>query len=304
MEDFIEKFNGINNLNGFYDFTPYSDGVGFSIKKDLNNNDIKNTSLLKFYIKKDEEYQKTKRPIIISVTYGEKADGGVSVRNSYEVSSPVDLSSNDEYYYDTNNKKLFKGNREISGCDFINEIYEKHIKPMKPIRGFWFRAKMFFCRIVFSKFFNFLSTIFHFCLYVLTGDNYTFEAIMGKEVLNNKIIKHIFKELIGKEDDNDKSLEFKEENNESEKFNFFGYQTSYWVIRSYSIIIILFFMIFEYYNWENLWLTKIFKNNLLLLCFVVLSLWCIEGIIPMILKKIIKKCSMISANFAYRRIKI
>ena len=306
---FIEKFNEINETNGFYSFSPYAEEIGFSVQKKLNEKDTNNASLLSFYVPNNLSEPDNKKSIIISATYGKKVENGISVRNEIKLFSPTDLTSKGDYYYNITDDKLLSGKKEILPIDFVNEIYENHTKSTKLFKGLWIRTKMFFWRIALSKISNYASTFSSFLLYIVTGDRYTYEGIMGKEVLNNKIIDHHFKDLIGTEDDSTYTkksvLEIKKKNGRSKRFKFFGYETSYWTIRIYSIIILSLYMYLYYYiNWRPLMLIKILKNNLLLTCFVILSLWSIELIIPTILKKLVKICAQFSIYCLMKKIKI
>jgi hypothetical protein len=317
---FIEKFKDINNTNGFYNFYGYTEGIGFSIRKLLNQHDDKNVSQLSFYIPNNAEEQGDKKQIIIGATYGKEGEGGVSIRDNSQIElfSPLDLVSEGEYYYDIGSDKLLKGKKEISPIDLITEIYETHIKSTKLLQGFFIRVKIFFWRICASKTSKFLSTFSHHFLFILTGDKYDYEPVMGEEVLNDIITDHkFFKDWIGKKKSslgvNTKTAYYNPKfepvfepiESKNRKFNFFGYETSYWTVRIYSIIILSAYMFFDYKNWKPLIVVKIFNSAFLILCFIILSLWLIEGIVPNILKEIIKKCSTASAYFLYnKKIKI
>lgn len=313
--NFIERFKKIEGTNGFHSFYQYTDdGIGFSIQKFLNSKDDGNVSLLSFLL--EDKDKDNKKPISIGITYGKKSNGGVAVRDNKKINlfSPLDLTSKKDYYYDVSEDKLLKNNREISFNDLINEIYETHIKSTKLFKGFFIRVKIFFWRICISKILKFLSTFSHCFLFILTGDKYDYEPIMGEEVLNDVITGHkFFKDLIGKKKSSlgaitktvHNNLKFELVEEKSRKFNFFGYETSYWAVRVYSIIILSTYVFFDYKNWKPSIIVKIFNNAFLILCFIILSLWLIEGIIPNVLKKIIKNCSITSAYFLYnKKIKI
>lgn len=302
MQKFIEKFKNIDGKNGFYDFMPYIDGLGFSIKKDLGDRDTDNVSLLKFYIKKDESDElKTKKPIFVNVAYGKKVENGVLVRGVTKISSPADISSTNEYYYDVSNDKILKDKKEISACNFIDEIYAKHIKPTKPIIGFWVRSKMFFWKVIVNKIFDHIADFFHYVLYVITGDKYSYDPVIREEVLNNTILASTWKDSVGQKKIKDRG---KDSLKESARFNFFGYEASRWVIVAYSILHLFLYIILINKNWKPVIITTIFKNSFLTIIYVISSLWILETLIPKTLKVFIKSSSKFSMYSLYKTIKI
>lgn len=300
MQRFIEKFKNIGGKNGFYGFTPYTDGRGFSIKRDLNNKDSDNTSLLKFYIQDDDQEIKAKKSIRISATYGKKAGDGVSLRDfTKTISGPVDLLSKDEYYYDTSSDTLFSDKKEISPADLVVDIYSDHIKPTKPILGIWIRTKIFFWRVVLNKISGYTAKFFHYVLYAITGDKYSYGASLKEEVLNNKIISHASGDFIGRK----KNRKMKDNLEESPKFDLLGYKTSRWVIIAYSILHLVLYVVLININFKPLILTTIFRNSFLTLIYVILSLWILETLVPKILKSFIRNSSKISVYSLHKTIK-
>ena len=295
--NFIKKFN---NGNEFYNYTSYNDGVGFSIKKDLNG-ESDNTSLLRFYIPDYLKKSVIKKPIIIDVAYGKKIkEGGIVLRRKNKISDPIDLISKDEYYYNVEKNKLYKNKKEILPNELINKIYNDHIKPTKFIRGIWLRTKLFFWRIIIKKFFDYLYIFLHYFLYITSGDKYSYVWVIKEEILNNKIINSEIKNMIGQKE----KEEIKENLEKGKKFNFFGYMASHWTIIFYSIFHLLFYIIFEYKNWYPTIIIMILKNNFLTLIYVISSLWIMEIVIPKILKMLIRTTSRLSWNSRMKSIKI
>lgn len=302
QRQFIDKFREINDVNGFYDFTPYTDGnVGFSVKKDLNASD-NNTSLLTFYLPPVPPAEDGKRLMMIDATYGEKRDNGISLRdhNKIKLTSPADLTSRNDYYYDVAGNRLIKKTEEISPIALINEIYDEHIKSTKPFKGLWLRAKILFWRIISKDIFDVFYNISRFLLWLVTGDRYSYEPILQAEILNNEIVNHSMQELVGHRRDRG----VKEVIKARPKFEFLGYSASYWVIIFYSIFHLLLYALFEYEDWRPAIITVLLKNNFLTLIYVIVSLWFMEVIIPMILKFLIKKTAALSFAVASRNIKV
>jgi len=295
--NFIKNFE---NIDKFYDYTPYVKETGFSIKKELKGGINKNTSLLKFYIPDNSKYSEKRKPIIISATYGKKSDKSVIIRDKIKISDPIDLISKNEYYYNADINKLYKGKKEISPSELVKYIYNLHIKPTKYIKGFWLRTKLFFWKVIMEKFFAYISIFLHHFLYIISGDKYSYKPILREEILNNKIINSNFKEMIGEKE----NKEMKEHLKKGRKFNFLGYEASRWTILFYSMLHLLFYIIFEYKNWHPAIIITILKNNFLTLIYVISSLWVMEIVVPTILKMFIKIISTLSWYSYIKKIKV
>jgi hypothetical protein len=301
---FIAKFNGAEGVDGFYAFVPYTDGnIGFSIRKDLNPSDAEHASILSFYLPNKAGESDDKKQLIIDANYGEKRDEGVSIRveEKVTISSPIDLISSDDYCYDAVNDVLLKKGDEITPIDLLNDIYNQHIKPTKPWRGFFLRTKIIFWRIILKNFFEFLSSCFHYTLLVITGDRYSYAPIMEKEVLNNIIVSHRFKDLVGHPVQGGRGRVIAKD---APKFNFLGYQASYWTIIFYSIVNLALYLYFEYINWKPPVVITLLKNSFLTLLYVVVSLWFLEAVATRVLKWLIKKTAVLSFLSASKRIRV
>jgi hypothetical protein len=298
-KNFKEKFKNINGVNGFHDFFPYENEIGFSIQKDLNKKDINNTSLLSFYIHNNSPESDSKKSILISATYGKKVQNGVSIRNEIKSFTPIDLSSEGDYYYNAIDNKLLKKEKEISPTDIVNEIYEDHIKSTRVFKGFWIRTKIFFWRKLVSGFFKLISSMLHWLLYIISGDKYSYEPIWKTEVLNGVKMNSKLNGMLGIE-----KKKFKEDLIESIKFDFLGYKASFWLITFYSIFHLLVYIFCYYQNYKPSIILQIFENNFLTLIYVIISFWFLEKIIPTTLKFLIKFNSEKSSYFSYKKIKI
>src|SRR3989344_508915 len=300
---FTEYFEDLKNQKGFYDFVAYTKGIGFSIKRDFSKSDTKNTSLLSFYIPDNLSEPAYKKSIIIRATYGPKTDDGVKLRDRYAINSPLDLVEND-YCFDPHAYKILRkkdrAEKRITGASLGIKVYEDHIKPTRPVGGVYLRLKLFFWKFFLRNLFSFLSTSFRHVLYILTGDRYSFTARPREEILNGVITDHMFKDLVGKAKHEDQ----KREDQQSKKFQFFGYETSYWIIRTYSILILSGYLLAKYGGWQPKLVVEIFKNNFLTISFVILSLGFLENAVPKILKKSIKLLAIASVKSEDKQIRI
>lgn len=297
-EDFIKK---LENVKGFYNLEPITNAIGFSFLKDFDDHKNNYTSLLTFYISEKENKLKNKKTLVAHATYGRKAEKGVYVRNDeeFKFSDPVDIISTDEYYYDIENDKFFKKNREISLFGLIDDFYGTHIKNTKILNGALIRMKIFFWKIIIAKFFKTLSKFFYWMLYLISGNKYSYEPIWKTEILNNVVISSTFKDTIGLNKDG-----FKEDLT-VEELEFLGYKAPLWSILFYSLLHLMIYFIFNYINYKPDIIVNIFENNFLTLAYVVLSLWFIEQMLPNILKFLIKSSSERFKYFSYlKEIKI
>ncbi len=301
---FIRKFNV--EAQGFYDITPYIDGsIGFSFKKRLNENDINKVSLFCIYIFKNvfEDDSITKKPLNIYAYYGEEKEGGVSLQPTLSnLSEPLNATFLDEYFYNPKEDKFYKESEEISEKVLIREIYEKHIKNTKPIIGFFLRVKIRFWRDFLRLFFVFLSKIFYYLLFIISGDKYTYEYLFEEETLNGEIIKS---KLSRFRNINDKDI--KETKKEGKKIDFFGLRVSQWSIVFYSFLHLSLYSVVvykKYYSIFYLILWKILQNNFLTVVYAIFTFWVIEIPIPYILRRLIKYNSGLSAKCHYKEIKL
>ena len=188
LKDKFIKF--FSNIDEFYDLVLLEDALGFSIKRKLNSTDEKYVSLLKIYItEKELKNNQNKKKLDIYATYGKEDKYGVCIRDikGSKIGDPIDLTT-DDYYYTISSDKFFKKKREFYPEEFLNNVYNDHVKPTRPIKGLWLRIKLIFWRIFIKSLLNYLSLFFHYCLYVITGDKYSFEPVLKEEILNGKTI--------------------------------------------------------------------------------------------------------------------
>jgi len=282
------------NRNGFYGFTLFEDELGFSIKKDLRNDG--NTSQLSFYFQK-QKVKENLAPILISATYGQKVENGVRVRSKVNFLDPVDLNSENDYFYDINNGKLLKGKREITPDHLIDEIYNIHIKSIKSLRGFFNTAKLFFWRVFVKNIYTILSVILRLLLFLVKGNRYSYEPLFEKEISDGQVVRAKYPDMV--------SLpRLKDKEKKSEVFNFWGYKVEFWVMAFYSALNLSIYLYFELNNFTPKIVNKILENNLLLINYAFLSLYLVDIIIPSLLKWSIKRSSISAYKFLYKKIKL
>lgn len=285
---FIEKFN--SEKFGFFDLTSFTNvNIGFSVKKKFNESDDNNVTLLSIYIpdRVFGEIKNTKKPLSIHTTYGKKAEGGVVMRENPKFSDPIDLIFPDEYYYDIVSKKFFKKDKEISAEEIIKEVYNKHIKSTKLIKGLYVRNKLKFYRIYLRLFLKYIYIYFYGVLYLVSGILYSYDPL-GKLIPDNKINKPELEPIPI-----------------VEEVNFLGYKTTHHCIFFYSIFHLYIYFIFI--NFTNIFSTniiKIFGNSFSILVYVMFSLIIIDKVLPSILKLLIDIFSQWEFDAKYKTIKL
>lgn len=303
QQNFVDVFRKIDGVSGFYGLTPYTDGnIGFSIKKDFSPSDAdEHTSIISFYVPNKPGELDEKKHIIIDANYGEKRGESISIRATEKtsISAPIDLISADDYYYDFSTKKLFHKTEEISPIALAQKIYSEHIKPTKPVRGLWLRIKLLFWKEILRTAFELLSRFFHYLLLIITGDRYSYVPVLQEEILNNQIIAHRFKEMVGHTKERGRAI-----SQEGAKFNFLGYQASYWTIIFYSILNLALYLYCEAINWKPPIVVTLIKNSFLTLIYVIVSLWFLEAVVPRALKFLIKYSAVFSFRSASKRIRV
>jgi len=112
---------------------------GFNVQKKIGAPGF--VSYFRIYINPDIDVRATKKAISIQVTNGKQNND-----NSLTISSsdwkrpffgPIDIISEDEFYFDTEKEIFYKKDKEISPQQLLKEIEKSHIKTTKFISGMW-----------------------------------------------------------------------------------------------------------------------------------------------------------------------
>lgn len=286
---------------GFYDVTYFADEeVGFSFKKDFG--DRKYVSLFHLIIDRRKiQDDGSKKPLIIAAVYGERTGDGVRVRSltSKELRNPIDLDFYDEYYFDIDTDKFYARNTLISPRALLSDIYSKHILPTKLLRGLPFRLRYRLWKFWVPKLLGFIYWLLQKILFVVSGDRYAYRHLFKEETLNDEIIDSRFPERIG---------ELKPKGRLKEKsaksIQFFGMSVPQWPIVFYSAIHLSLVAWYEYNYLDIGIIDTVIGNNFYVVCYVIVSFWLVETLIPLILKFLIKRTSILSSWSEYRKIHI
>ena len=164
-EDLIKEF-GLP-FEGFTNFTPWVDAVGFSVLKEKNNGFA---SLYKIGFIADND-DNTLKKLWITANYGRKLDdGGITLRTETRLMDPVDLDSYKEFFFDSSSKKFFYNKKEINPKDILKKLEYSHLKTTKNFEGLPLRLKLIFWRKFLPLLVNFLDKSFIFLLELFTGE--------------------------------------------------------------------------------------------------------------------------------------
>jgi hypothetical protein len=296
--------NRIKTAFGFptYNFThiaDFIDGSGFSIRKDLEYELIK-----KLKLEEDKNYvsilcisiskvssNKTRLPLILTCELVENRDEtyviNFEINKKYKQYAPISIYSENDYFYDVKQNKFYFNESEIKPIKILVDIYEKHIKPSKLIKGLLIRSKVrlrfFISRIIqlFAKFSLFLFNI-------ISWEKYKFSFITQQII---KTDENSTPENISCELTSSKPIKYAE---------IFGIQieirTAFW----YAAVNLLIFIIYylqSYLDIHNL--NKIVNNAFLISNYAIFSV----VIFKYLLDKVIKTMKLItekSWNYYYK----
>lgn len=295
--EFVDKFKGIDLLN-FFDFTIFEEGDGFSVYKKFEDDKSDKLSLLKFSVSNIKD-EKGRNVIEAVARYGKKIEQGLQFTEN-KISEPLNIESSDEYFFDIDRSEIYKKDEKLTPLELINDFYQQHIKTTKIIEGFWLRIKIVCFREIFKNFFICLQNLFYHLLHLLNGDEYSYNPLGEREILNGRTISSKFDKLLGIEDSPkiNKNIQRKKE------IDFFGYKTSVQVIVFYSVTHLLAYIVCIILNYSCFVIVDGLGNNFLMLLYVFLSLWFFEDILPIIFKKLIKFNSKMSFNCFMKTIKV
>lgn len=292
-ELFISNFNNELSKEGFSKPVAFMDAFGFSTSKKRKQGGYNFVSIYKFYIKESELNSKNNIPINITASYGEElADGSVrffptSIKR--KITWPIDLVSDDEFFYNLVEDKFYFKNGEISPNQIINKIEFLHTKPTKLFKGFILLVKLFFWRILITNLFKFLYYFFIKILYILSGiktKTSIWLVVLKKDSLKDK--EDIEKELFA-----------------NEKINIFGYHASAWSVVVYATIHLCAYSFWYFCSCFNGdFLNKILSNGFLVITYVIPTLVLFERLIPRILEFFIKFFGKYFHRSSFRKIKI
>ena len=100
----------------------------------------------------------------------------------YSARIPVEITSVDEYFFNTKTKKFYRGSRETSLRSIVDELFEWHIKPTKLFRGMFLRWKIQLRRLLYK-----------FSLRISKFIAYIYYFIFGEKVAHDFVSEYMLK---------------------------------------------------------------------------------------------------------------
>jgi len=249
-----------------------------------------------FITEKNFGIENNKKPLTIHATNGRlDEDKKLVVASSNwkrPFFGPIDLTSENEFFFDNETEEFFKKNREIDPQQILEYIEKLHIKPTKPIIGIWLRIKLIFWQILARDTLKLFNCLLIFLLKISTGKEYTYNITSVSQFENS------LKEEREK-DENDK---------EGKKLNIFGYKIPAIRFLPYSAFHLFFYFLFWHFDYKPKIVTAIFGNNFLTIMYTLFTLIIFEsflnGISGKRLEKIIKKISILYSKLWSKKIKL
>lgn len=288
----------------FYSVSPYIDTqIGFGCKKKLKPQDTENVSGIGIYIPSRtlSDTTTTRKAFYATATYGKELSDGIQMRTDQNPSEPLDLEFRDEFFYDTATEKIYKGTKEIEANEMLLEIYNKHVKTTRPIRGLVLRLKLRFWRVILPWILTFVSNIFHYLLLLISGDRYSYNFLFQEEKQNGQIISSRMEGRVHRSKEEAKA---KEEDKEAKKIDFFGNKVPQWPIVFYSALHLGVWFVVMYREIPTDQIEDFFGNSFLVVLYVIVSFWLLETIFPLLLKKLIKYTSTLSFLASHKKINV
>jgi len=277
-QELIEKFKF--PFENFSSPIAYSKEVGFSVVQEHGNN---MASI--YHIIIDNVDNNPIKKIQSSVNYGEKTNDGIRLGVNNNLFNPVDLDFPNEFSYNTQTDKFYFGKKEIEAKDILLKTEKVHIRPTKLIWGFPLRSKLWFWRKVLPFIIKALDLTLIGILFIVSGE---------------RIKDDIWKRLLQKYHENEKETVKEIEFKPTGKIDFFGYEAKRWSVVFYSLVHLILF----YFKIFSGFLDSILGNSLFALCYIVVSFFITESLIPEILKSIIKLTPRLFGLIAFKRLKV
>lgn len=280
--------------------------VGVSIKKDYPLDLIKKLrirdnrtykSLIYVLIENDDMLNESlkKKSIFIKIDFTLESGNNRYLFNNDFIGNkkycPINIVASREYFYQVDEDKFYKSDIEISPKQIIDELFDKHVKTSENFRGAYLRTQLLFWRKLYPYLIFIISNFFVILSFILFGEKNPLD-------IHKRYYKEAFKDKSSTVINPDFKAAF------SDKILFLGYNISKWSLASYSSIVLLIYVGFNYSNFKPHLLIGVSRNNFLLLAFVALSLTIYDLGIPKFFKWMIAKTSKYYVNIQFKQIKV
>lgn len=292
---FLSLFN-INENSKYFDPVTFNKEFGFSVKRhyedDVNrvlpklNKDERYLVLFHVYIDEKERHNdKSIKPVGIRTAMAVDKDR-LMFPDNIGIRSPVDIVSRDAYFFDVDNQKFFKKDKEIQPIDILEEMYKSHIKPSRTLRGLLFRSKKNSLSLS-SKLIVLISQVLVILARILFNDRYTWDH--KRRALETEHPKLFQPKDVKK--------------NAAEKESFFGFPASRWSLFMYCIMHLCGYLVFKDYP-KFLFIRPILTNTFLSLAYVFVSLSLYEKYMPLLFEYLIRQTTVFGYRILDRPLKI
>ncbi len=292
------NFLNFFNISGkdFIDPVQMEDSkIGFSVKRKYDESLLKKLKIPKnapfvcliHVIVQDDDY-KTKDliPIKFKASFGYSHDGSLRAGIKYLENGtffyPLDIESKDEFFFNKTTNKFFYKKKNISPSAILDAVFEMHIKITKPIKGSWLRIKFFWYMIVIPFLFKSIKKICRILHSMITFEKYNYIMLLPIDGLS-----------ITRTQDSEKAKG--EIDSDDKKVKIFGYNINPNPLLTYCMTNLFFYTIYYFFpllfgNFIVIcnYISRVSKNNFLIVLYVVFTLYIWDVTLPCILKRGIK----------------
>jgi hypothetical protein len=282
--ELIDHFQ-LSSFGNFSEPIQWLDGVGFSVVEN-GTNDF--ASLYKVGFSK--QTNSSVKDLWVSVSYGKMTDGGISLGSAGEdLKTPIDLDFHNEFSFNEETQIFYYHRQQIIPRDILLKVQAAHKLPTQNFKGLPLRLKLWYWRKTLPGIVKLFDGLLISILWIISGE---------------KIEKgSIYTRLIGRPEESiqESNIKFKE----PKTVEFFGYKAKRWSVVFYCLVHLILYSLVVYFLIRHGFLTRLFKNNFLSLCYVIVSFAIVEHLLPLVLKKAINKSvPQLYGRVAFKRLKI
>ena len=202
---------------------------------------------------------------------------------------PLKIKSIGEYIFNHKKKSFFTSKGvKTSGNDLLKYIFNQHLKSSKPVLGFWLRAK-----IKINESYIEISKL------IVKVLEYIFRYIYGKEIKPKDYFRtHYSGEGVSSEEL--VAVSIKSEN----RVTLGGYVTSINVIVSFSMLVLVGYLLSYFFNLESKLLSDMLSKPYLIATNTILGIWIVDRVIPTFLLIVYNWFVKIKARAYFKEFKI
>ena len=259
--------------------SPYSD---IDLKRMKAQAGHEYVAFLNFYVN-DENSKAVYRPLNISIEIALKSDRAGSDETSYilnekyihsKLLKPIGIKSSGDFFVSSGNGKTY----ELKGGSYklidLKKIYKKalalHKAHLTTAVGVYARAKVLFLRAIPIGLLNLSLNTTGTLLWVINGKFYKYDPVL-----------EAFMDEVGTGASQD------EPEQPEKQIDFFGYKVATWTLASYSLLVIIAYVIFLLLNRSNI-LEKIDSFSILTISLAILTIVLYDSLLPLALQKFSK----------------